>query len=632
VCFKNLPIEFDEQGKARLVQGVANPYAYQGSTAVADQQERIKELLARNGHIREVSIDPVTRVAGALAFHAVVDHEERRVLDAHSMATLFRGYEIILKGRDPRDAAFISSRACGVCGGVHSNAAAEAIEMAFGVAPPPFGIVMRNLGQAAEFLYDHPLHMFLLAGPDYSHVIVRATNPEVWDLAVSTPAPNRAVHGFGTIAEIMTALNPLSGTLYLEALQITRRAREMTVLAWGKYPHPQTIVPGGISVTDTVQTLNEYQVRLFEILDYSKRMALIWDDVFDFMYRAKPEYARVGERPKNLIDLGIWDHHDAYDATYARAAEWGDRRWNTPGVVIDGDLVTTDLHRINMGLEEFVEHSYYEPWTGTAPYPTDPAGNPLSPFHPWNKETRPKPGGRTWKERYTWDTAPRWDRQVVEAGVYVRMWTTAAAKKIPANSFIESTGTSLRMLLPKAALPEMTLEWKIPERWNAFERNRARAYAEAYSALVALNNLLAAYDLQKRGETRVAADFTVPKDHRVGVGFWGAGRGFLSHHLTMDGGVLTNYQIITPSTLNAAPRDPFGQAGPYEEAVMNTPILEQMASPEDLKGVDLLRAIRSFDPCMPCTTHMYAGGHTVVREVNTCACILEDTPEPVPVG
>jgi hydrogenase large subunit len=626
MCFKNLPIEFDEQGKARLVQGVADPYAYQSSTAVADQQERIKELLARNGHIREVSIDPVTRVAGALAFHAVVDHDERRVLDAHSMATLFRGYEIILKGRDPRDAIFISSRACGVCGGVHSNCSAEAIEMAFGVAPPPFGIVMRNLGQAAEFLYDHPLHMFLLAGPDYSEVIVRATNPEVWELAASTAAPNRAVHGFATIAEVMTALNPLSGTLYLEALQVTRRAREMTVLAWGKYPHPQTIVPGGISVTVTVQTLNEYQVRLFEILDYAKRMALIWDDVFDFLYQAKPEYARVGERPKHLIDLGIWDHHEAYDATYARAAEWGDRRWNTPGVVIDGELVTTDLHRINMGLEEFVEHSYYEPWTGTPPHPTDPAGNPLSPFHPWNKETRPKPGGRTWKEKYTWDTAPRWDRQVVEAGAYARMWTTAAGQKIPANPFIESTGASLRMLLPKGALPEMTLEWRIPERWNAFERNRARAYAEAYSALVALNNLLAAYDLQKRGETRVSVDFTVPRDYRIGVGFWGAGRGYLSHHLTMDGGVLTNYQIVTPSTLNASPRDPFGQLGPYEEAVMNTPILEQLMSPEELKGVDILRTIRSFDPCMPCTTHLYAGAHTVVREVNTCACILEEAP------
>ena len=110
MCFKNLPIEFDAQGRAHLRQGVANPYAYQANGHPLERQERVRELLARNGHIKEVSIDPVTRVAGALAFHSVVDLENRTVHDAHSMATLFRGYEIILKGRDPRDAIFISSR------------------------------------------------------------------------------------------------------------------------------------------------------------------------------------------------------------------------------------------------------------------------------------------------------------------------------------------------------------------------------------------------------------------------------------------------------------------------------------------------------------------------------------------
>jgi len=134
MCFKNLPIEFDEDGTAHLREGVPNPYAY-ATADPEERQRRIEEMLAKNGHIKEVNIDPVTRVAGSLAFHSVVDMENRKVHDAHSMATLFRGYEVILKGRDPRDAIFISSRACGVCGGVHANAAAEAIEMAMGVAP-----------------------------------------------------------------------------------------------------------------------------------------------------------------------------------------------------------------------------------------------------------------------------------------------------------------------------------------------------------------------------------------------------------------------------------------------------------------------------------------------------------------
>src|SRR5262245_28032395 len=378
MCFKNLPIEFDDQGRARLKEGVADPYAYPASTAVADQQDRVRELLARNGHIKDVSIDPVTRVAGALAFHAVVDLEARKVEDAHAMATLFRGYEIILKGRDPRDAIFISSRACGVCGGVHANCAAEAIEMAFGVAPPPLGTVVRNLGQTAEFLYDHPLHLFLLAGPDYSEAVVKAAEPSLWARAEQALASHPDVHGYRTIAEIMTDLNPLSGKLYLEALEITRRAREATVLAWGKYPHPQTIVPGGISTTISLQTLNEYQTRLFELLDHSKKMALLWDDLFNFLYEADPRYQQVGRRPKNLIDLGIWDHHEHYDATYANANAWGEQRWATPGVILESDgLVTTNVHHINAGLEEFVEHSYYEGWTDTPPrYRTDPLGNP----------------------------------------------------------------------------------------------------------------------------------------------------------------------------------------------------------------------------------------------------------------
>src|ERR671933_1278413 len=211
MCFKNLPIEFDEQGNAKLKEGVANPYSYEVKevTPIEQDEEKLKELLARNGHIRRVDFDPVTRVAGALAFHTVVGLENPQVLETNSMATLFRGYEKILQGRDPRDAIFISSRACGVCGGVHSTTAALALEMAFGIHPPPMGIVARNLLLSLEYLYDHPLHLFLLAGPDFSEPAVRETNPELWAQAEGTPARGAKTHGFKTIAEIMSAMAPL---------------------------------------------------------------------------------------------------------------------------------------------------------------------------------------------------------------------------------------------------------------------------------------------------------------------------------------------------------------------------------------------------------------------------------------
>lgn len=629
MCFKNLPIEFDAQGRAYLREGVRDPYA-PGSTPPVGApaqltQEKIEDLLRRNGHIQSVDFDPVTRVAGALAFHSVTDLKERKVLEARSMATLFRGYEVIMVGRDPRDAIFITSRACGVCGGVHAATAAMATEMAIDCRPPRLGVLIRNLALALEFLYDHPLHLHLLAGPDYSAVIVGQTNPALLDRARKTQARRRDQHGYVTMYDLMEDLNPLTGRLYLEALHMTRVAREAYVLICGKYPHPQTVVPGGMSATVTLTVMNEMMVRLAQFFDYSKKLIGIWDDITDFFYEAEPRYRQVGARRAHLIDTGIFDVPDAYDATYANAGAWGDARWATPGAIIDGELVTTDLHRINMGLEEFVEHSYYDDWTNRPPhYPTDAAGHPLSPYHPWNKVTKPRPSGQNWKEKYTWDTAPRWDRNAMEAGAYARLWTTAAARKMPANPFIEATGQSLKIQLPKGALPEMELEWRVPESWNAFERNRARAYCTGFTAMVAMNNWLLAMECLKNGDTKISTPFEIPKKgEQLGVGFWGAGRGYLTHHLSLDRGAVSNYQILTPSTWNASPTDRWGQPGPYEEAVLNTPLLEETDDPKQFKGIDILRAIRSFDPCMPCTTHIHTGEGVITREINTCACGVE---------
>jgi len=631
MCFKNLPVEFDANGQASLRGGIPDPYAAAAAPMNVPLQlsaEQVEELVRRNGHVKSVDFDPVTRVAGALAFHAVADLQARKVLEARSVATLFRGYEVIMVGRDPRDAIYITSRACGVCGGVHSTCSALAIEMAIDCVPPPLGVLVRNLALSLEFLYDHPLHLHLLAGPDYSAAIVEPTNPSLFARAKKTEAPHAGVHGYRTIAAIMEDLNPLSGRLYVEALHMTRLAREAYVLICGKYPHPQTIVPGGMSSTITLTVMNEMFVRLSQFFDYSKKISSIWDDITEFFYEADPRYKDVGRRRANMIDTGIFDHPDAYDASYKNAAAWGDRRWATPGAIVDGELVTTDLHTINMGLEEFVEHSYYEEWTGSGQrqrFAADPAGKPLSPYHPWNKITKPRPEGQNWKEKYTWDTAPRWDRLGMEAGCYARLWNTAVARKLPANPFIESTGHSLKVRVPKGALPEMELEWHVPAVWNAFERNRARAHCVAFTAMVAMNNWLAAMDRLKNGDTRTSTPFEIPqRGERLGVGFWGAGRGYLTHHLVLDRGAVANYQIVTPSTWNASPTDRWGQPGPYEEAVMNTPLLEESSDPKEFRGIDVLRAIRSFDPCMPCTTHIHSDAGVVSREVNTCACGLDE--------
>ncbi|CAN5196277.1 nickel-dependent hydrogenase large subunit [soil metagenome] len=632
MCFKNLPVEFDDAGKARLREGIPDPYSLTVSRpevgkTEAQRESEIQELMARNGHIKDINMDPITRVAGALAVHVTADLKEGRYLDAHSQATLFRGYEVILMGRDPRDAIFVSSRACGVCGGVHAHAASYAIEMAMGLAPPPLGTVVRNMQEAAEMGYDNPLHLYLLAGPDYSEAVIKAVNPELWPKAEKWSCPNQDHHGFRTMADVMTALNPLTGALYREGLEFTRLSREMFVILAGKYPHPQTVVPGGVSSTITLQSLNEYHAKLGRIFDYAQRMLAVWNDIPEFFFEMDDRYRQVGARPTNLIDPGYWDDPRAYDATYEHCNEWGERRWSTPGVVIDGELVTTRLTDINIGWEEFVEHSYYDEWDAQEPrYRTDPSGNPISPYHAWNKRTLPKPTGKSWKDKYTWACTPRWDRKVVEAGAYARLLMTAKAQKLPPNEFIEPTGTSLKMHIPKGLTAGVDVEWHVPETWNALERNRGRAYHYVFSQLVGLANLLEAYRLFHSGEKRVAAvspgelDKHIPKDETRSVGWWGAGRGWLTHHLVMDEGKIVNYQICTPSTINASPRDPWDQPGPYEEAVMNTPIIEDVSDPSKFTGIDMLRTIRSFDPCMPCTTHISTGQGTIVREVNTCAC------------
>jgi hydrogenase large subunit len=512
-----------------------------------------------------------------------------------------------------------------VCGGVHAHAAAYAIEMAMGVSPPPMGTVIRNMQESAEMGYDNPLHLYLLAGPDYSESVVRTVNPELWPKAERWLCPGVDHHGFRTMADLMIALNPLTGTLYREGLEFTRLSRQMFVVLAGKYPHPQTVVPGGVSSTVSMQTLNEYHSLLSQVFDYAQRMLAVWNDIPEFFYDCDDRYRDVGARPMNLIDPGYWDDHNAYDATYANCDDWGRKRWSTPGVIIDGQLVTTKLTDINMGWEEFVSHAYYEEWQGDA-WRTDPAGNPISPYHPWNKETLPKPGAKDFKDRYTWACTPRWDRKVVEAGAYARLFTTAMAQLQPANDFIEPTGRSLRMLIPKGMTPETEVEWYVPEVWNALERNRGRAYHYVFSQLVGLASLLEAYRLYSTGQKRVAAfdpeeiERHMPKDERRSVGWWGAGRGWLTHHMVMDKGKITNYQICTPSTINASPRDPWGQPGPYEEAVMNTPIIEDLSDPARFTSIDMLRTVRSFDPCMPCTTHVDTGKGTVLREVTTCSC------------
>jgi len=551
---------------------------------------------------RNLRFDPVTRVSGPFALHAAANFGDRTVSNAAARATAFRGYENILVGRDARDAVFVSSRACGVCGNAHSTAAAQALEMACGIEPPQMAVVARNLMAALECMIDHPSHLFLRAGLDYSEPIVRQTSPELWARAEGATAAGADVHGLSRIADIMTELRRNSGSQYREALHMSRVAREAYVTIGGKYPHPQTATPGGVSSTVDTTDFNLALLRVVKFLDYTRRTVALWNDLVNFFYAADQRYAAVGAGPKNFLDLGLWDDPASYGVgAIANTAVPGNDRWSTPGAIVDGVLQTTDVRLIDAGVEEFVDHSFYEDW-GAGPYSTDAAGNQLSQRHPSNKQTIPRPADpESGGGAYSWCTAARWNGHPMETGAQARLWATALAGKGPHGGLTHSTGRSVVMTVPPAAMPAADVEWQVPQRWNALERNRARAYALAQATVVAYESVVIGLDLARRGKehSKIFNPYKIPRGATFGAGYWGGARGYVSHHLQLGDRVIENYQIVGPSTFSGSPRDGAGRPGPCEAAVMATPLV---SSDPGQQGIDVLRAIRSFDLCMFCAT------------------------------
>jgi len=563
----------------------------------------------------EMNWDPITRIVGSLGIYTKIDFENRTVAECHSTSSIFRGYSVFMKGKDPRDAHFITSRICGICGDNHATCACYAQNMAFGVRPPDLAEWIVNLGEAAEYMFDHNIFQDNLVGVDYCERMVKETNPSVLAKAEKALAPHSNDHGYRTIADIMRALNPFEGEFYREALQMSRMTREMFCLMEGRHVHPSTLYPGGVGTVPTPQLFTDYMTRLVKYVEFMKRVVPLHDDLFDFFYEALPGYEKVGQRRILLGCWGSFQNPKTCDYTYKNMSEWGKDMFVTPGVIVDGELVTTDLVDINLGIRILLGSSFYDDWEGKGEVfvKKDPLGNPVDVRHPWNQTTYPRPQKRDFKGKYTWVMAPRWfDKRTGQylaldtgGGPIARLWATALAGYIDVG-YIKSTGSSVKIRLPKTALkPEVELEWKIPKWSNALERNRARSYFQAYSAAIAYYFCQKAFADLHEGRTKTWRKFEVP-DEAIGCGFHEAVRGVLSHHVVIRDGKIANYHPYPPTPWNASPRDTNGTLGPYEDAIQNTPIFEENG-PDKFKGIDIMRAVRSFDPCLPCGVHMYLG-------------------------
>lgn len=573
----------------------------------------------KKSNLVDMNWDPITRIVGSLGIFTKIDFANREVAECYSTSSIFRGYSIFMKGKDPRDAHFITSRICGICGDNHATCAVYAQNMAFGVRPPALGEWIINLGEAAEYMFDHNIFQDNLVGVDFCEQMVKETNPGVWDKAQSTPSPNADKHGYRNISDIMTALNPFTGTFYRETLAMSRLTREMFCLMEGRHVHPSTLYPGGVGTVATIQLFTDYLVRLMKYVEFMKKVVPLHDDLFDFFYEALPGYEKVGLRRTLLACWGSYNDPDHCDYQYKNMDAWGKKMFVTPGIVVDGQLVTNNLVDINTNIRILLGSSYYDDWQNNETFvKKDPLGNPIDQHHPWNQTTTPRPQKRDFDGNYTWVMSPRWyDKRTGDhlaldtgGGPIARLWSTALSGLVDIN-YVKATGHSVKINLPQTALlPEVEFEWKIPKWSNAIERDRARTYFQAYAAATALHFVEKALGELHAGRTATWSEFKVP-DEAIGCGFHEAVRGVLSHHVVIRDGKIANYHPYPPTPWNANPRDIYGTPGPYEDAVQNTPIFEENG-PDKFKGIDIMRAVRSFDPCLPCGVHMYVGdGRTI---------------------
>ena len=306
--------------------------------------------------------------------------------------------------------------------------------------------------------------------------------------------------------------------------------------------------------------------------------------------------------------------------------DWGNEMFVTPGVVVDGELVTTNLVDINLGIRILLGSSYYEDWENEETFvDKDPLGNPVDKRHPWNQTTLPKPQKRDLDGgNYSWVMSPRWyDKRTGDylaldtgGGALARLWATALANKV-AHAVRE------RHRRQRDDRPAEDAEHARDATSSGRSRSgRTRSSATARGSTSSptrpawrCTSSTRRFNEVRSGNTKVFEDFDVP-DEAIGCGFHEAVRGVLSHHLVIRDGKIANYHPYPPTPWNGSPTDSYGTPGPYEDAVMGQPIFEENGQ-DDFRGIDIMRAVRSFDPCLPCGVHMYLGEGKTLKQVHS---------------
>jgi [NiFe] hydrogenase large subunit/hydrogenase large subunit len=563
-----------------------------------------------------VVVDPITRIEGHLRIEAQT--ENGRITNAWAHSTQFRGIEIIMQGRDPRDAWAFTQRICGVCTVVHAVASCRAVEDALGITIPPNANLIRNLVHGMQFIQDHVIHFYHLHALDWVDVVsaLKADPAATARIAKSiSPWPNNSETHFKAVQDRLKTfvaggqlgiftngywghpayklppeVNLLAVAHYLEALDWQRDVIRLHTIFGGKNPHPNFLVGGMASAINLESTATINAERITDIQGMIQRARtfveqVYWPDLVAIAGFYK-DWAAIGGGVPNFLAVGEFPEAGVNDL---------DKLYFPRGIILNKDL--TKIHPYDHKLvKEYITSSWYQYSKGDA-----------EGLHPWEGETKPVYTGPTPpfeylqdSQKYTWMKAPRYEGKPMQVGPLPRMLVAYGSGHAEAKALVgEALG---RLNVGPAAL------------FSTLGRTAARGIETVLLARrmeVWLDQLIARV---KSGDTRTFdgskwEPSTWPKTAE-GYGYLDAPRGALGHWVQIADGKIARYQCVVPSTWNCSPRDGQGQMGAYEAALTDN---HPLARPD--QPLEILRTIHSFDPCMSCGVHVLDATGAPVVEV-----------------
>ncbi|GIW53574.1 MAG: hydrogenase 2 large subunit [Gemmatimonadales bacterium] len=564
----------------------------------------------------KVVIDPITRIEGHLRIE--VQAEDGRIAEAWACSTQFRGIEIIMQGRDPRDAWAFTQRICGVCTVVHAIASCRAVEDALDIRIPPNANLIRNLVHGMQTVQDHVIHFYHLHALDWVDLVsaLDADPAKTSRLARQiSPWPNNSETYFREVRnrlkqfaasgqlgifangywghpayKLPPEANLLAVAHYLEALDWQRDVIRLHTIFGGKNPHPNFLVGGMASAINLDDTATINAERLTDIYDMIKRARRFVEEVYwpDLLAIASfyKEWSRIGGGTGNYLAVGEFPEADVREI---------DSLYLPQGIVLNKNLA--EVHPYDhRKVKEYVTSSWYEYSAG------DDAG-----LHPWEGETKPKYTGppTPWRylqdyRKYTWMKAPRYDGRPMEVGPLARMLVAYAAGHNDVRELVAETLGRLE-LPPEALFSTLGRTAARGIETVLLARRMEKWYGDLVSRI-------------KAGEvTTFNGERWDPKtwpSSAQGYGYLDAARGALGHWVQIENGRISRYQCVVPSTWNCSPRDSEGQRGPYEAALVDN---HPLADPQ--RPIEVLRTVHSFDPCMACGVHVLDAARNVLAEV-----------------